>query len=426
MLFVRPRLVRIGAGIVFLSLFSMAGCLRRSFNVPYQDKRASGPADGQELTNALYEGARAAEAGFSRTDFEAFFDPFAVDLIKAGDREKFIESVNYNCPPDWCLKRSSVSPVWLSRAGFSGIPSGGLILFQNDLFPEGYFRQRADQISLKELMTGSPWFEWDASKRKFIARKGGAPERILKKMFELRGVSDDFELYRGAGIEMNNFSASDRNPYDSGKSELKEVMFFSSPSVNTALAWANPAVWSSKIPRSELLAGVAGEQPVVYVGFEYNYPEIAFLRSKLVPQPVIIRNGRARLVCVSKDKVAGDSKSSTAARDSGMPPALCDPAWQPAHTSGFPLALSKVKTASVKSDALIKLTAVADKDLPEGNIVCRLKRGMQIQYLDAFKMPAGQVWIHSRGLKPEWNCPRSFLSDKFYLDEENVDAELTP
>jgi hypothetical protein len=386
---------RFSAGICVSLLLPLSGCLRRSFNVPYQDRSSSIPLDAQGFGDALYDGARRALNVFSKTDLESFFEGFAIDDLRAGEKQKFLENVRYNCPPEWCFKKSSVSPVWLSKTGFSGIPSGGLILFKNDLFPEGYFRQRAESLTLKDLMTRSPWFEWDSSQRIYIPRRGGAPERILKSMFSLRGTGDDFELFRGADTNVDAFVPSDRNPYESGKSEIKELMFFSSPSINTALAWANPAVWTSRIPRSELLQAVSGEQPLVYVGFEYNYPEIAFLRSKLSPKPILLKNGRARVLCVSKEKITDVPKSSVSqASASGVGFPFCDASWQPAHASGFPEPLTKVRMAVVRKDALLKLAAVPDNQLPEGNVVCRIRRGTQIAYLYASKIQGGQVWIH--------------------------------
>ena len=414
------------SAIIFFLAFAFSGCLRRSFNVPYQDRNLSVPADSKGFSEALYDGARRSLNEFSRTDLEAFFESFSVDDLKAGEKQKFIEAIAYQCPFEFCLKRSAVSPVWLSKTGFGGIPSGGLILFRNDLFPEGYFRQRGKLLPLKDLMTRAPWFEWDASQRIYIPRKGGAPARILKSMFLLRGEGSDFELFRGAGTNLAGFVPPDRNPYDSGGSEAMELNFFSSPSINTALSWARPAVWSSKVPRHELLEAVSGEQPLVYVGFEYNYTEIAFLRSKVSPQPIFLKNGRARVLCVSKERMTAEpNPAGSGTGTSGAEFSFCDSTWVPAHASGFPEALTKVKSATTRKDALLKLSAIPDGQLPEGHLFCKIPRGTQISYLDAVKMQGKQVWIHSRGLKPEWNCPRGFASEKFYMDEDNLSIEVT-
>lgn len=425
-----------GQRLIFLHVMATCvgvlahGCVQRSFNKSYRDPKSAPLVDEKSFSNALYDAARKALTVFSNTDLEAFFESFALDALRAGEQQKFVESIPYRSPLEWSLKRSWITPVWLSSVGQGSIPQGGIIVLQNNLYPEGYFRQRAASLPLKDLMSKAPWFEWNGASQTYTPRLGGAPERILKSLFELRGAGDDFELYRGADAQIEVPPASQRNPYDSGKSELKEVMYFSSPSLNTALSWARPAVWLSKVPRDELLQGVSGAQPSIYVGFEYNYPEIAFLRSKLVPVPAVLKHDRAKVLCIAKEKVqvpaSGGTAQDLASSKTQTSHPFCDSSWLSAHTSGFPEPLTKIKSSKVRQDALLKSVAVPDDELPEGYIVCRLKAGTTVQYTDAFAMPKKQVWVHARQVPPEWNCPRGFASDKFYMDQEKISVDLTP
>jgi hypothetical protein len=419
------RTQRIPLTLLVVTASLSAGCVRRSFNTIDQAKPGSGRFDFAPLTRpqfeeALYAGATEGLSFFSRSELKSFFDDFAIDELRNGNKKLFFQSLFFESPIDWSLSRSSITPVWISRVGLSGIPEGGLILLGRDLFPEGFFRQKADEIPLSELMTKSPWFEWDDALKVYRPRRGGAPERILSGLFTLRGAGETFPLYRGAGLDMNVSSEPAGNPYDSGQPEGKRVMFFSSPSLNTALAWANPAVWKSSVPREELLEGASGLQPTVYVGFEYSYPEIAFLPTQKA-EPLLLKSGRSKLLCVSEEKLKSMGENSPAQTTAK----LCESKFIAAHLSGFPDPEVEGRKAVVKVSALIKMTAVPDSAVKEGEITCRLKPGTEIELHDAFEAPKGQVWIHSSGIDVDWDCPRSFTETKFYMDANKLTVSLS-
>ncbi|MFZ9521693.1 MAG: hypothetical protein ACO3A4_14580 [Silvanigrellaceae bacterium] len=401
------------------------GCVKRSFNTIDQAKSGGGkfnftPLTRQQFEEALYSGVMEGLSFFTPTELKSFFDDFAIDELKGGNKKGFFQALFYESPIEWSLSRINSTPMWISRKGLSGIPEGGLVLLGRDLFPEGFFRNMADQIPLQDLMTKSPWFEWDDEMKVFRPRRGGASERILNGLFTLRGPGETFTLYRGAGMAMNLSAVPAGNPYESGQPEGKRIMFFSSPSMNTALAWANPGVWRSAVPREELLAGASGAQPTVYVGFEYNYPEIAFLPMQKL-EPALLKSGRSQLLCVSEEKMKamGDSAPTQSSAK------FCDPKLIAAHLSGFPDPEVEARKAVLKVSALIKMTAVPDTAVREGEITCRLKPGTEIEFHDAFAAPKGQVWIHSSGIDLDWDCPRSFTETKFYMDASKVTLSLS-
>lgn len=354
----------------------------------------------------------------------SFFSEMALEGLRLSRKSSFISELEFQIPLPWALSRSEVTPVWISRMGVGSIPDGGLVMLNRDLFPEGYFRVRSGTVPLKVLMTQMPWFEWDDAQKTYRPRRGGASERILTGLFALRGAGDSFVLYRGAGLQLNVFEPATRNPYDSGRPESSEVMYFSSPSINTALSWANPAVWKIDLLRAELLNSVKSAQPDVYVGFEYHYPEIAFLRTKssvaLPAQPQ-----KSSLFCVNPKKLDSTKDVSQPTDAAVSKSQTCNPKWLTAHLSGFPEPAVELKKARLKANALLKMIAVRQVSLQEGQIFCSLKAGTEIEYSQAFEVQKRQLWIHSNGINADWGCPRSFSSTHFYIDAEKVSAVIS-
>jgi len=306
-----------------------------------------------------------------------------------------------------------------------------MVLLAKDIFPEGYYRAKSNSVLLKDLMVNAPWLEWDPNNGAYIPRKGGASEKILQTFYRMRGDSPTFTLYRGGNHPNLALPAADRNPYDSGKSEADSLYIFSSTSINTALVWSQPSVHQSAIPRDALLKAVKGTQPTVYVGFEYEYPEIAFLHTNQSVE-LFIQNQRAKLLCIEKIKYSNPNldnavktEADTALR-SGTP--YCDEKWFRGFGSGFPSQANPVltKTAKVVADGRLKSFSIKDQDLQEGMMTCKVKAGMKINYGMAFKADNEQVRIHTDTLLDEWQCPRSIRSNIFYIDAEKMEVTLDP
>lgn len=417
------RFLIFSAGLCVFGI-SQSGCMRRSFNKVSHSREVYTPLTATEFEEGLFSGAREALNFFSQDELVVFFDESTVEELKASRKSSFISGLAFQFPLPWALLRSAVTPVWISRTGSGSIPDGGLVMLNRDLFPEGYYRLRSGTVPLKVLMTQMPWFEWDDGQKTYRPRRGGASERILKGLFALRGAGDSFVLYRGGGLRLNVVEPAMRNPYVSGRPESSEVMFFSSPSLNTALAWANPAVWKIDLLRAELLNSVRNAEPDVYVGFEYHYPEIAFLRTKLsVALP--LRPQKSSLLCVNRRKLSSARDVSQPADAALSTSQDCNPKWLSAHLSGFPEAAVELKKALLKTDALLKMVAVRQDSLQEGNITCALKAGTEIEFSQAFEVQNRQLWIHSSGIDAGWGCPRSFSTTHFYIDAEKVSAVIS-
>jgi hypothetical protein len=404
-----------------LLLIILTSCVKRSFHSGFDSDRSDTVVSVELFQDSFYSAAREALDRFSEEDLESFFDRESMSALRSDSKDDFWTSLQMNVPLSWGLERSAVSPVHLTRAGPSGIPRGGIVVFGGNVFPEGYFRSRASFLPLKSLMTEAPWFEWNDKSKSYTPKKSGAPEQILKTMFEFRGQHSTLTLYRGTSIADELAPTLDRDPYRSGTSEYQQVMHFSSPSVNTALVWARPAVWSSEIPRKELLDAVRMSEPVVYVGFEYGYPEIAFLNSSKVSVPIFRRENRAKILCVNEEKLAAQTNDNKLFQSLKK----CDDRWAETFTSGFPEPIVLNKTATVRVQTLLKSVAIPDSELEEGYLVCRLNSGVKIQYVDAFPAERDQVWIHANKLEAEWGCPRGFATTRFYVDKSHVLLEPT-
>ncbi len=399
----------------------LTSCVKRTFHSGFDSSRNGAFSSVEEFKKALYRASVSALKHFNEGQLEAFFDSESINALRRQSESEFWDSIQLNVPLQWGLERSTVSPVHLTRAGPAGIPRGGLVVFKGDVFPEGYYRSQASFLNLKGLMTEAPWFEWSRASKSFAAKKSGSPERILKSMFELRGESlSTFTLYRGSSVDDVIAPPLNRDPYKSGVSEYQQVMHFSSPSVNTALVWSRPVVWSSEIPRQELLDAVRNTEPVVYVGFEYNYPEIAFLNSVKVPVPLFRKEDRAKILCFNKNKVVDRSAISS------LPQSVkeCDTQWAETLTSGFPVPTIATKIATVRVDTLLKMVAIPDVELEEGYVVCRLKSGTQIEYTEAYSVEKNQIWLHANRIDADWGCPRGFANSHFYVDQKHIALEV--
>ncbi len=380
---------------------------------------------------SLYDAAQKAKRLFSPVDFDALFGPYAQEAVTQNNPDAFAQSIRTRVPIDWAWKRSEISPTWIYSHGTGSIPNGGMVLLAKNIFPEGYYRVKAASITLPELMVNSPWLEWDGTTGTYTPRKGGASRRILEIFYRLRGESTTFDLYRGGNHPRIVLPAADRNPYQSGKPEKESLYLFSSTSINTALLWSSPSVHASTIYRNELLEAVQGSQPTVYVGFEYEYPEIAFLHTNQSVE-LFIQNNRAKLMCIEKSKYSSPNLESSLKREldgslrSGT--LFCDEKWFRGFGSGFPSAANPVltKTATVVADGKLKLSAVKDQDFEEGMMSCKLKAGMKINYGIAFRAENDQVRIHTDTVLDEWQCPRAIRSTVLYVDSQKIDITFDP
>ena len=96
---------------------------------------------------------------------------------------------------------SAIAPVPLYNKAAAG--DGGVVLFHDQIFSEGFFRQHigdakyfnsAKGVTTQKLVTGQPWFQWNAGNKKWIYRQDGAQTEILRDVGSTLGVT---RLFRG-------------------------------------------------------------------------------------------------------------------------------------------------------------------------------------------------------------------------------------
>lgn len=381
-----------------------------------------------KFNEALADGAQKALKLFDARDFDSLFGAEARKQLEKNNRENFIQWIHFRVSTDWAWRRSTISPIWLSTVDNGWLPAGGMVILSKNIFPEGYYRTYADTVPLSHLMTKTPWLEWDDASSTYIPRQGGAPQKILEIFFQLRGSGDSFTLYRGGEWANLTLPNADRDPYLTGKSEGNSLIIFSTPAVNTALVWSHPSLHRSNIPRNELLSRSQGEKPTIYVGFEFEYPEIAFLHTSTAKESFIAEN-RAELMCVKRNSYDDPDLKPELKRD--IDGALrrgakfCDTSWFPGFTSGFPSTQNPAftKYASVKQDGFFKGTPIQDKDIPEGFIPCSVTAGMTIMYSMAFKSKNNQIQMHVVPEPEAWKCPPSTKPAIMYIDADKIDVE---
>ena len=389
------------------------------------------PMTEEKFFKALYIAAEKSQREFSPENIDAFFSAEAKQALINKDQEAFTRGISTRVPIDWAWKRSDISPVWFVQNSVGWMPSGGMVLLEKDIFPEGFYREKSKSVSLQNLMLNSPWFEWDADHEVYIPRQGGASPRILQKFYRMLGPAKTFSLYRGGDSPQLGLPEATRNPYQSGKPEANSLIIFSTPSINTALSWSHPSVHQSDINRNELLRATQGSQPTVYVGFEFEYPEIAFLHTSQAVE-LFIKDNNSKLMCIEKSKFNDPNinenlkKEVELAIENGAE--FCNEKWLRGFTSGFPSNMNPAltKTAIVKTSARWKSYPVRDDDFEEGMLSCSVKAGMKINYSMAFNAPANQVRIHANTVLEEWKCPRTVKTNIFYIDADKISATIEP
>ena len=385
----------------------------------------------EKFAKVLYKSAPNILRVLGNEDFDSLLGSEVRAALNEKNETKFANQILNRVPLEWAWKRSDLTSVWITKHGEGWMPAGGMVILDRDLYPEGYYRQRAKSIPLQKLMNHSPWLEWDAANEVYIPRTDGASARLLQKLFRLQGNSSSFNLYRGGNYPELRLPSAERNPYKSKVPEGDSLIIFSSPSINTAMSWAHPSVHQSTINRNELLKAVQGNEPTVYVGFEYEYPEIAFLHTNQSLE-LFLKDSNSKLLCIVEKKYNDPEikpelkKEVIMALNKGTK--FCNNTWSLIHTSGFPIDRhpTVLKTATVKENGRLKLDAVADSDFEDGMVSCYIKSGMKIRYTMAFSEANNQVRIHTETIQKEWECPRGLRNNILYVDADKIDVTLEP
>jgi hypothetical protein len=375
----------------------------------------------EKLQMELFDAGKRASGVFSENDLSSFFDEYMREAIKLDSLARF--KIYPRAPWSIAIKRAVVEPIWLTKHGAGSIPDGGLVLIGKHIFPEGYFRTSSKNISLQELMTAAPWFEWIEQSQRFEPRKGGGQKVLIQSFYKMRGSGRTFTVFRGTGSVESGTRKGNLDPYLSGKPEPDSLRYFSSPSLNTAVLWSSPIVMKAEIPRDVLLQEATSEFPTVYVGIEYAYPEFAFLAtSKRVP--VYLSDSKPEPFCVSRRKIDAESEYEAAAAAALSKGATyCAENIAGGFYSGFGENPRLSKKGRSLKPLIFKSAAFLDADIEEGDIGCHIPIDMEFSYTEALQLPNGITWIDLGSLEEKYQCPRSFREANVYVDSAKVQLE---
>ncbi len=205
---------------------------------------------------------------------------------------------------------SEVSPAALERGltGETSRPSfvhmlsmngrtawGGMALFRNDVFPEGFYRTRASssvaphsldktQYSGKDfaLLFEQPYFRWNGQCHDFHLgdKDDNANTRLIDHLIAQSGPQVD--LWRGTQAAYDSVDeiliVGDDGRYRAGAmstfgDDFASVM--TTPDRTAAEGWASPALLRFSFAADELKA--MAREGLLYAGIEYEYLEIALL-----------------------------------------------------------------------------------------------------------------------------------------------------
>ncbi|MBF0547496.1 MAG: hypothetical protein HQM08_23855 [Candidatus Riflebacteria bacterium] len=186
------------------------------------------------------------------------------------------------------LKESFKSPVPIYNKARIIQVGGGLVMFHQHIFAEGYYRSKFDGNTSNTdnfvwLTKNQPWFEWN--RKSYSLRKG----QTIKTLFTCcQNQTGDLILYRGAHPEeFDRFQQSKssgklveiKNPDLASTSALPKCpnVFFMTPDKLKAFGWNKGIVEKVRIPASVWQKWT--DESGLYAGIEYNYLEIAFYKN---------------------------------------------------------------------------------------------------------------------------------------------------
>ena len=172
---------------------------------------------------------------------------------------------------------------------------GGMALFRNDVFPEGFYRTRASssvaphsldkaQYSGKDfaLLFEQPYFRWNGQSHDFHLgdKDDNANTRLIDHLIAQSGPQVD--LWRGTQAAYDSvdviLTVGDDGRYRAGAmstfgDDFGSVM--TTPDRTAAEGWASPALLRFSFAADELKA--MAREGLLYAGIEYEYLEIALL-----------------------------------------------------------------------------------------------------------------------------------------------------
>ncbi len=260
---------------------------------------------GDQLVRALSKAVTRCIRARPTTDDNNIADKLASFVFSDAARE-FVAAVRRGEEP----VLSELSPAALEE-GLSGDPTrpayvhmlsmngrttwGGMALFHNDVFPEGFYRSRASsslapQALQKREYTGAdvallfeqPYFRWTGQDFAFCLgdKNDNANLRLVEHLVAQSGPQ--VALWRGTHTAYDSVEeilvAGDDGRYRAGTmsgfgDDFASVM--TTPDRAAAEGWAHPALLRFSFSADELKT--LAQQGLLYAGIEYSYLEIALL-----------------------------------------------------------------------------------------------------------------------------------------------------
>jgi hypothetical protein len=187
-------------------------------------------------------------------------------------------------------------PAFMHMLSMNGRTAwGGMALFRNDVFPEGFYRTRASssvaphslekaQYSGKDfaLLFEQPYFRWNGQSHDFHLgdKDDNANLRLIEHLIAQNGPQ--VELWRGTQLAYDSvdeiLTVGDDGRYRAGAMSTFGDDFGSlmtTPDRTAAEGWASPALLRFSFTADELKH--MAREGLLYAGIEYEYLEIAVL-----------------------------------------------------------------------------------------------------------------------------------------------------
>ncbi len=160
---------------------------------------------------------------------------------------------------------------------------GGSILFHGNIFAEGYFRMtrlgkpKATAPTTESLANSQTWFKWHPDTQTYTEEHGSSQMILLDSEVHAGKVT----LYRGLNKkqvdQLKKLKSGDTSALSEIFSNERDSMFFTT-SREDAKKWAKGYYIELKVDEADIQKS--------YVGFEYNYIEIAIHSAEVLQNSI--------------------------------------------------------------------------------------------------------------------------------------------
>lgn len=405
-------------------LIGLFGCKEASNNTLNSQTTENAVFDSSDnvLRQKIFQAAVDAKGIFSAEDYSMFFNESQIDAIQSEEIQ------NFDLTFVGTEKISTQAIVWVYRHGanFINLPKGGMTFVGYDVFPEGYYRNNNitnSSMMLEKFLFNAPWFHWDQTNQRFIPKKDSSQERLLEYLWQSKSENSKIKLYRGSsGLPSVRSLMSDTNPTETNYS----FQLFMTPSLEAATGWASPLVSLSELTKAELKQLMQKSAPLVYMGIEFDYVEIAFLKNKKGDQ--VFSQLDPKSYCLDRtsfesrrkgwegpaEKFPHHVNAIKKIRKSGIP-------WCKEYSAQKKLVKTKVKTQlKTKAISSDKLSKFEKCTLPENTKIFYGRSGKKVNKHDTL------LGVDYRAI--DWDCWFEKLDGPVFFEEGvlDFDVEYTP